>query len=289
MRRITFIICFWTLAVHGCVGQEYSTAFDAAVQLGQASDQRLKEVSGIVASRANPGLLWVHNDSGNAPELFLIDEKMQIRSVVTLQGAMNRDWEDIAQRVDPTSGKNFLYVGDIGDNDGAKEFKYIYVLEEPKIGPSQSNLVLRDFKTIVVRLEDGSKDSETLLADPLSDDFFVITKREDPISVYRFKASFSDTVTARRVATLTIPEVVSADYSSKRGLLLKNYESVYFWPARKGFDIEKLLQETPARVPYEREPQGEAITWSHDATSFYTLSEMKKKKPSFLFKYQYRE
>jgi hypothetical protein len=257
--------------------------------LGEATDRRLKEVSGIVASKMNPGLLWAHNDSGNGPELLLIDENLQVKCTVTLEGAMNRDWEDMTVGADPKSGKTLLYVGDIGDNDGAKEFKYIYVLEEPKVQEAQSELVVRGFKTIVFKLEDGSKDTETLLVDPQSQDLFVITKRGNPINVYRFLPSYKDTVTAKRVGTLAIPEVVSADYSEQRGLLVKNYEAVYFWPAKKGFDIQKLLSEKPSRVQYEREPQGEAIAWSNDASSFYTLSEMKKKKPSFLFKYHYKQ
>ena len=83
----------------------------------------LGEVSGMVASRSNPGFFWVHNDSGDEPRIFLIDKELNIKMTCSLEGATNRDWEDIAIGPGSVDGKNYLYIGDIGDNDGGNLYK----------------------------------------------------------------------------------------------------------------------------------------------------------------------
>jgi len=42
-------------------------------------------------------------------------------------------------------------------------------------------------------------------------------------------------------------------------------------------------------VPYEEEPQGEALTWTKDGSGFYTLSEKSKGKESFLYFYSLKK
>ena len=61
------------------------------------------ELSGLVLSRS--GLLWTLNDSGGTPQVFALSRTGQLRAAVTLAGATNVDWEDIAIR-----GRT-LYVG----------------------------------------------------------------------------------------------------------------------------------------------------------------------------------
>jgi hypothetical protein len=54
------------------------------------------EASGIVASRQNPGVLWVHNDSGAPPRVFAINARGDLLGICNVGGAKIRDWEDIA-------------------------------------------------------------------------------------------------------------------------------------------------------------------------------------------------
>ena len=63
----------------------------------------LVEASGLVASRAQPGLLWAHNDSGGAPEVFAIGEDGSDRGW-SVAGAAARDWEDMAAGPGPAEG-----------------------------------------------------------------------------------------------------------------------------------------------------------------------------------------
>ena len=41
-------------------------------EVGTVADPAVVELSGIVASRAHPGVLWVHNDSGGAPAVYAL-------------------------------------------------------------------------------------------------------------------------------------------------------------------------------------------------------------------------
>ena len=50
--------------------------------------------------------------------------------------------------------------------------------------------------------------------------------------------------------------------------------------------VSEMLKEAPLELPYEREPQGEAITWAEDGKGFYTLSERVSGKKSYLYYYE---
>jgi hypothetical protein len=68
----------------------------------------LDETSGIVYT---DGELWTHNDSGNPPAIYKIDESTgAILQTVNVTNATNADWEDI------TADDDYIYVGDFGNN-----------------------------------------------------------------------------------------------------------------------------------------------------------------------------
>src|SRR5438045_5677919 len=58
----------------------------------------LTELSGIAASRAQPGVYYVHNDSGDSPRIFALDRAGTELGQLCLAGATNVDWEDIEMR-----------------------------------------------------------------------------------------------------------------------------------------------------------------------------------------------
>ena len=68
----------------------------------------LDENSGLVWAN---GALWTHNDGGSEPKIYRIDTLTNaILQTVTIEGATNTDWEDIA-----FDGAN-MYIGDFGNN-----------------------------------------------------------------------------------------------------------------------------------------------------------------------------
>jgi hypothetical protein len=138
----------------------------------------LSEASGLVASRATPGRLWSHNDSGT-PEIIAIDAKGNITGRVSIAGARVEDWEALATA--PCGKGNCLYVADIGDNDGKRRDISIYRVQEPaKAGGSvQVDNVVR------ASYPDGGQDAEALLAAP-DGSLYIVTKGDTgDVALYR--------------------------------------------------------------------------------------------------------
>jgi hypothetical protein len=77
-------------------------------QLGALQDSAINESSGIVASRTTPGVYWTHNDSGDGPYIYALDEHGARRGTWRVKGASARDWEDIAAGRGPQSGSSYL-------------------------------------------------------------------------------------------------------------------------------------------------------------------------------------
>lgn len=255
--------------------------FAKGKELGALTDKRLKEVSGLAASVANPGLLWTHNDSGNEAEVYLIDSDTKIKQTYVLKGVSNRDWEEIALGPGPEPGKQYLYVGDIGDNMAAHHYKYIYRFEEPVLGSGSAGdkVAITKFETIVFSLPDERRDTEAFVVDPRTQDIYIISKWKDPVEVYLLEraALTGDTVKAKAVGTLPVTMVVAADFSADGSeLLIKTYKEVLYWKRQGDVPVMSMLKEPATRLPYAREPQGEAIAWSVNGDGYYTLSEKKK-------------
>ena len=87
------------------------------VKLATIADSAINESSGLVASRTNSGAYWTHNDSGGGPFIYALDTNGETLGTFRVNGATNRDWEDIAAGPGPQHGRSYLYIGDIGDND----------------------------------------------------------------------------------------------------------------------------------------------------------------------------
>lgn len=78
----------------------------------------LEETSGLVYFNNR---LITHNDSGNSPQLYELDTiSGNITRTVSISNATNVDWEDIAQ------DENYLYIADIGNNNGTRTDLKIY-------------------------------------------------------------------------------------------------------------------------------------------------------------------
>jgi len=80
----------------------------------------LNESSGIENLNGSDGF-WMINDSGNTNELFEVSESGNIKQVVTIENATNKDWEDLA-----SDGENRLFIGDFGNNNNKRRNLTIY-------------------------------------------------------------------------------------------------------------------------------------------------------------------
>jgi hypothetical protein len=282
IRIALVLLCFSCSAHNNSSTPEsiLSSAFSGPQELGLI-DEKLPEASGLASSVANPGSMWVINDSGNPAEVYLIDTTAHVTLTCKLN-VKNRDWEEVAIGPGPINGKTYVYVCDIGDNNAIYDTKYIYRFEEPIADQPTKSITLTD--TLKIQMPDGRRDSEAILIDPLTKDLYLISKREDSVGVYKVPRPFTRQVmTAQKVAKIPFFQVVAAAFSPDGSeILLKDYDHVYYWKRSKDEPLEKVLLRKPAQVAYKREAQGEAITWKLDGSGYYTLSETNPGKPAYL-------
>lgn len=260
------------------------TTSGQAPQFGPQQDNGLlefneiTEASGIAASRKNTGVLWLHNDSGDTARIFAMDTNGEHLGVYYIEGVKNRDWEDIAIGPGPVSGENYIYIAETGDNDAVYDMKYIYRFPEPNIDLKQTPLTatIKNIDVIRFRYPDESRDAETILVDPLTRDIYIVSKREEKVKLYLagYPQSLKDTIIIKDVLTLPITEIVGGDISPDgKEILLKTYDTVYYWKRNAGQSVVQALMNPHFSLPYLREPQGEAICWSYNADGYYTTSE----------------
>lgn len=264
-------------ANEGPVCERYSTTI---VSEGSVANPILTEVSGIAASRANPGTLWVHNDSGGDPAVYAVGADGADLGAFPLEGVVALDWEDMALGPGPDPERAFLYVGDIGDNFAFRPQIFIFRVAEPdpaSPGP------LTDVATIRLVYPDPGVDAEALAVDPLRGDLFVFTKEDGRSRVYRAAAEAlddADPVELRLVATLQLPEgvtVTAADFTGDGSVIgLRSYEQVWLF-ARRDLDAAAAFTSPPCSAPSPEEVQGEALTFDPRTGDYLTISEGRNK------------
>jgi hypothetical protein len=254
---------------------------------GRVEASAIVEASGLVASRSNPGVLWVHNDSGHSEQLFALTTFGKTLAKYSLPHADCVDWEDIALARGP-EGRWYLYVGDTGTNRAARSVLTVHRLEEPSVRVDQPPLeaVLDRVEMFELEYPDAqSYDAETLLVDPETGDLLLVTKTTSGTSgVYRARAPLLAGARRKLELVATLRTVLDAGRGSERTtagdispdgrwILIKTYTHAYLWHRPIGASIARALAAPPCEVPLEREPQGEAIGFSADGRGYFTLSE----------------
>lgn len=160
-----------------------------------------KEISGLVSSRAHPGVFWSLNDSGNEPRLYPVRPDGSVfpslrdpkTPGVRLAGAANTDWEDLA-----IDGSGRLVVADTGNNANSRRDLALYILPEPRPDESVADVTTK----LLVRYPDQTAfpppesdrnfDCEAVFT--VGDDIFLLSKdRSDPFTkLYRLDSRFPD-------------------------------------------------------------------------------------------------
>lgn len=251
--------------------------FASAINTGRLRGADISEASGLVASLQFPGSLWTHNDSGSDPEVFLIDSTGRSQSVIFLESITNRDFEDIAR-----DGSTIL-VADIGDNRAVRDEVRILSFTEPQVIGNQSITPSAVYR---MTYPDGARDAETLLVDPFTRDWYIITKREASVRVYRYAHPQDPTVVKeleRIPGQLPMTSVVGGDVSPDgTEILVKTYDVVYYWTRQGNEPLSETLMRSPIEVPYETEPQGEAIAFTLSGSGFMTTTEEGSNEPQWV-------
>jgi hypothetical protein len=262
--------------------------FRAARVVGRLEPSGIVEASGVVASRKNNDVLWIHNDSGHAEQLFAVTTTGKALATYSVgQGATCIDWEAIALGQGPDK-RWYLYVGDTGTNQIARNSVVVYRVLEPEVRVDQPPLeaTLEQVETIDLMYPDRQVyDSETLMVDPQSGDLFLVTKTTTGRSgVYRASAP----LVANTQRTLELVATLQTEPGPGRGserttdgnispdgryILIRTYTRAYLWIRPRGATIGEALATAPCVAPLADEPQGEAIGFSANGLGYFTVSE----------------
>ncbi len=264
-------------------------SYGPPVKIASLKNRAVNESSGIVASRTTPGLYWTHNDSGDGPFIYAFDIHGVHRGVWRVTGAEAHDWESISMGPGPESNKNYLYIGDIGDNDARRSSIEVYRVAEPTItaGDSSSTKskprLSEPAELIRLRYPDGKYDAEALLVHPRTGNLYLVTKQAlaNP-RVYKATAPLKVTsqTTLEFIAELSVPDllggmITDGDVSPDgcRVALcdyLQGYELV-LPDCKSPFDT--IWKQHLKPITLGSRPQGEAIGYRLDGKALLATSE----------------
>ncbi|MBM4389854.1 MAG: hypothetical protein FJ090_01920 [Deltaproteobacteria bacterium] len=199
-----------------------------AEQTGTVVDVELEEISGLVVSFQNPGVLWVLEDHGNPADIVAIDPAGNTIATLTLEVEENVDWEELI--LAPCGTSACLVVVDAGDNSGARDALALLVVEEP---------VLDGVTTELTALPDAygftyPEAPENCEAAAMAPDgrFFLYTKRPDNTAGVYVLPAYEDAAVASVVGDIpTGPEEDPGPQNAATG--------ASFWP-----DGSRLLLRT---------------------------------------------
>ena len=171
-----FALFFVFIASYVSAAIGYCPHVTEVVEIARVEDPLIREVSGMVLSRKNSGVLWVHNDSGDSARVYALTLDGRLIATFILVGVDAIDWEDIAIGPGPEPGLDYIYVADIGDNGFSREEIEIYRFPEPLVDKGTQSVLVDRVERIVLSYPDQAHDAETLLVDPVDGGIYIITK-----------------------------------------------------------------------------------------------------------------
>lgn len=252
--------------------------FEPALQVGTVQYNSIDEASGLAASRKNPDVFWIHNDSGDSARIFALNSQGTHLGVYNLTGAEARDYEDIAIGPGPIDGQDYIYIADIGDNPKKRSNIVVYRVLEPAVDSQQSPVTenLSLVESITLQYPGGARNAETLMVDPVNKDIYIISKSDDPSKVYRapYPQSTSGTTTLEYKGDLPWGTAVGGDISPSGDLIIvRRDDNASVWLRAAGTDLWDAFSGTECAVSVASEPQGEAVCFDSDSCGYYTTSE----------------
>lgn len=239
-----------------------AAADDTGEKLFTFRDRGITESSGLAVSPTHPGVYYTHNDSAAEPMFYAVGQDGRTRATFRVRGAEARDWEAMAARADPATGRGVLWFADIGDNlDGAWPDISVYKVMEPP--------ALRDATVTAVRYRfryaDGGRNAEGVMVHPRTGRLYVVTK-EFAGSVYAApKTLRADRVNIlRKVAAAPLMATDAAYAPDGSSYVIRTYFSATLY---------KPSGEIITRVSMPELKQAESIAFTADGRALLVGSE----------------
>jgi hypothetical protein len=209
---------------------------------------------------------------------------------ITITGATNTDWEDLASF--DLGGRHYLLIADTGDNGALRRTAQLYVVEEPAV---LRNGTLAPAWSIAFRWPDGPRDCEAVAVDAARGEVLLISKRHRPPELFSLPLTPSPGLqVARRIGALAgVPrptaeelqddprearirhQVTAADLAPDgRTLAVLTYGEVLFYRRSGDQPWEQAAARPPEIRPLPWLPQAEALGWSPGGRALYATGEV---------------
>lgn len=248
----------------------------ASTVLANVADPDVSEASGIGASAKNPGIFWLHNDSGDVARAFAVGSDGALRATVAFDTVEPTDIEDMA--IEDDGASSFLYFGDIGDNDAVRKTLTIHRVPEPKLdasGAAQALTIASEKMTVVY--PDRAHNAETLLFDPIDKSLVIVTKVAGGPSAFHRVGPFTPggKATTEKIGEFSI-DLATGGQISRDGkyIAIRNYTKTgYLWIRADGETLAEAIAKKPCKIGIAAEAQGEAFDFLVDRSGYVTTTE----------------
>lgn len=267
------------------VGDTFASTYTT---LGELASTGIVEMSGLAASRVNPGILYAHSEN-NAN--FVAINKTNADLVVGnyVAGVLPWDWEDIA--TGPCPAGSCIFMGDIGKISGHDPPEpttfAVYRMREPNLAAGETSGTVSGDR-FPFQYPDTPQNAEALMVHPTTGDIYVVTKNGTTglSKAYKFPKPLpapNTMSTLIHVADLQIP--LGADENARsvtagaihpcaNRFLLRTYRAVYEYRAPAGGSFESAFAASPVALTNTNEVQGESIEYDADGSGYFTMTEM---------------
>lgn len=265
----------------------------APVIAAALGEEQLLEVSGVVASPRAPGVLWMHNDSGDEARVFAVTVNGAALGALSLPIEAT-DIEDIAAGPCPDLAAPCLYLADTGDNRHEREQIVVYAVVEPDVAidrplpPGARAEAVWRFPFTISEADGGPANIEAFVVLPDASAMLFYEKAEGEARILRSAAPWNiDVSEFLEVTGRFVPPgpdlagggvVTGADiHPSGTRLLLRTYLGVF--EARLDLQNGQTADHvdggdfTQLFLGPADEPQGEAVAWDDSGTGIWTVSE----------------
>ncbi|KYF80690.1 cell wall anchor protein [Sorangium cellulosum] len=254
--------------------------------VGSLTSTAIVEISGLAASRVNPGILYAHSEN-NAN--FVAIQKTNAAVVGSyVAGVFPWDWEDIA--TGPCPAGSCIFMGDIGRFSGRPPpypttFAVVR-MKEPNLAAGETSGTVSGDR-FPFQYPDAPQNAEALMVHPTTRDIYVVTKEGTTgiSKVYKFPSPLPapDTLsTLIHVADLQMPLGPDENFRSVTAgtihpcadrFLLRTYRAVYEYRAPAGAGFEAAFAAPPVALTDTVEGQGESIEYEADGSGYFTMTE----------------
>ncbi|XP_046351157.2 uncharacterized protein LOC124131731 [Haliotis rufescens] len=258
--------------------------FSLGKVIGGVAKAGFSEISGIAASRDNPGFLYIISDTSCTD--ILVVQKWQGQVVSTYDGSrrhvVNVDWEDVAVgpgvRMPGDKGMpgNAIFINDGGaDNGGPANNIYVF----PEVEHPFVNRTATSVKRLPYRYLGKKFVSHAVMVacDGTIYVFDYVQNFGDPVNVYRLISTGRYRYAAVVVATFPSPSLVAgpeaADISACCDeILVKFRDDVYLY-TMKNNDVSAAFLNDPCPLPYIPEDDGASVAFTVDCKAYLTIED----------------